>query len=142
MKWKVNFKDPDIEVSSTCCKWFLFICKINKQTVYISILFIHYSFLNIQICIQLTDSHVTVGIPLTRCVNDVFKSIFIRMSCVCSDTVLFISLCPACMYYIILDRIPLSKRQYVKFHGLRGPVTWILTSLLNIQVLCKSISQF
>eukprot|EP00105_Crassostrea_gigas_P034286 XP_019918434.1 PREDICTED: THUMP domain-containing protein 2-like [Crassostrea gigas] len=60
MKWKVNFKDPDIEI-----------------------------------CIQLTDSHVTVGIPLTR--------------------------------------IPLSKRQYVKFHGLRGPVTWILTSLLNIQ---------
>ncbi|XP_052701376.1 THUMP domain-containing protein 2-like [Crassostrea angulata] len=60
MKWKVNFKDPDIEI-----------------------------------CIQLSDSHVTVGIPLTR--------------------------------------IPLSKRQYVKFHGLRGPVTWILTSLLNIQ---------
>ncbi|XP_062574007.1 THUMP domain-containing protein 2-like [Saccostrea cucullata] len=47
----------------------------------------------IEICIQVNDVHVSVGIPLTR--------------------------------------VPLSKRDYVKCHGLRGPVTWIMSNLLE-----------
>ncbi|XP_062602954.1 THUMP domain-containing protein 2-like [Saccostrea cucullata] len=50
---------------------------------------------DIEICIQVNDVHVSVGIPLTR--------------------------------------VPLSKRDYVKCHGLRGPVTWIMSNLLEIK---------
>ncbi|XP_048733202.2 THUMP domain-containing protein 2-like [Ostrea edulis] len=53
---------------------------------------------DIEICIQVSDAHVSVGIPLTK--------------------------------------IPLSKRNYVKCHGLRGPVTWIMMNLLEIKNQC------
>ncbi|XP_061193710.1 THUMP domain-containing protein 2-like [Saccostrea echinata] len=50
---------------------------------------------DIEVCIQVNDIHVSVGIPLTR--------------------------------------VPLSKREYVKCHGLRGPVTWIMSNFLGIK---------